>query len=50
MEYLEGKPSFKQSYRKSSALSNGSTGYCDSDWAKSVSQSSTAGNVFLYIS
>ena len=48
MEYLEGKPSFKLTYRKRSALSNGLTGYCDSDWANSVSRRSTTGNVFLY--
>ena len=48
MEYLEGKPSFKLTYRKRSALSNGLSGYCDSDWANSVSRRSTTGNVFLY--
>jgi hypothetical protein len=53
MEYLAGFPSFKLTYRRWSALSNGLSGYCDSDWANSLSLRSTtvtrAGNLFLYI-
>ena len=48
MEYLEHVPSFKLTYRRRSELSNGLSGYCDSDWANSVSRRSTTGNLFLY--
>jgi hypothetical protein len=47
MEYLEAHPSFKLTYRKRSALSNGLTGLADSDWAMSLSRRSTTGNLFL---
>ncbi len=42
MEYLEGKPSFKLTYRKRSSLSNGLSGYCDSDLGQQRI------NLFLY--
>jgi hypothetical protein len=42
MKYLEGKPSFKLTYRKRSALSNGLSGYCDSDLGQQRI------NLFLY--
>ena len=48
MEYLTHVPSFKLTYRRRSELSNGLSGYCDSDWANSVSRRSTTGNLFLY--
>jgi hypothetical protein len=43
MEYLAEFPSFKLTYRRRSALSNGLSGYCDSDWANSLSRRSTTG-------
>jgi hypothetical protein len=48
MEYLEHVPSFKLTYRRRSERSNGLSGYCDSDWANSVSRRSTTGNLFHY--
>ena len=48
MEYLEVHSSFKLTYRNCSALSNGLTGFADSDWAMSLSRRSTTGNLFLY--
>jgi hypothetical protein len=48
MEYLEAHQSFKLTYRKRSALSNGLTGFADSDWAMSLSRRSTTGDLFLY--
>ncbi len=48
MEYLEAHPSFKLIYRKRSGLSNGLTGFADSDWAMSLSCRSTTGRLFLY--
>ncbi len=48
MEYLEAHQSFKLTYRKRSALSNGLTGFADSDWVMNASSRSTAGNLFLY--
>ena len=48
MEYLDAHSSFKLTYRKRSALSNGLTGFADSDWAMSLSRRSTTGNLFLY--
>jgi hypothetical protein len=48
MEYLDVHSSFKLTYRKRSALSNGLTGFADSDWAMSLSRRSTTGNLFLY--
>ena len=48
MEYLVAVPSFKLTYRRRSELSNGISGYCDSDWANSSSRRSTTGNLFLY--
>jgi hypothetical protein len=46
--YLEVHPSFKLTYRKRSALSNGLTCFADSDWAMSLSSRSTTGSLFLY--
>jgi hypothetical protein len=46
MEYLEAHLSFKLTYCKRSALSNGLTG--NSDWAMSLSRHSTTGNLFPY--
>ncbi len=48
MEYLEAHLSFKLTYRKRSALSNGLSSFADSDWAMSLSHRSTTGNLFLY--
>ena len=48
MEYLDAHSSFKLTYRKRSAFSNGLTGFADSDWAMSLSRRSTTGNLFLY--
>ncbi len=48
MEYLEAHPSFELTYLKRSALSNGLTGFADSDWAMSLCCRSTTGNLFLY--
>jgi hypothetical protein len=48
MEYLAAIPSFKLTYHRRSDLSNGLSGYCDSDWANSLSRRSTTGNLFLY--
>ena len=48
MEYLDAHSSFKLTYRKRSALSNGLTGFADSNWAVSLSRRSTTGNLFLY--
>jgi hypothetical protein len=48
MKYLEAHSSFKLTYRKRSALSNGLTGFADSDWAMSLLRRSTTGNLFLY--
>jgi hypothetical protein len=39
---------FKLTYRKCSALSNGLTGFADSDWTMGLSRRSTTGNLFLY--
>jgi hypothetical protein len=47
MEYLEAHPSFKLTYRKRSALSNGLTGFADSNWAMSLSCCSTTRILFL---
>jgi hypothetical protein len=47
MEYLEVHPSFKLTYRKCSALSNGVTGFADFDWAISLSCRSTTGNLLI---
>ena len=48
MEYLDAHSSFKLTYRKRSAFSNGLTGFADSDWAMSLSRRSMTGNLFLY--
>jgi hypothetical protein len=47
MEYLDAHSSFKLTYRKRSALSNGLIGFADSDWAMSLLRRSTPGNLFL---
>ena len=51
MEYLDRldvHSIFKLTYCKRSALSDGVTGFADSDWAMSLSSRSTVGNLFLY--
>jgi hypothetical protein len=53
MEYLDAHSSFKLTYHKRSAFSNGLTfsnglRFADSDWAMSLSRRSTTGNLFLY--
>jgi hypothetical protein len=48
MEYLEGNPSFKITYRLSGGKSNLLSGYADSDWASSSSRRSTSGMLMLY--
>jgi hypothetical protein len=48
MECFEAKPSFKLTYRKLSALSNGLTGFADSDWANSIFRRSTTCSLFLH--
>ena len=41
MEYLEGNPSFKITYRRSYGKTNLLSGYADSDWGNSSSRRST---------
>jgi hypothetical protein len=48
MEYLEGNPSFKITYRPSDGQSNLLSGYADSDWGNSSSRRSTFGMLMLY--
>jgi hypothetical protein len=48
MEYLEGFPSFKLTYRRRSGVDDGLTGFADSDWGNSSSRRSTSGNLCLY--
>ena len=48
MEYLEGNPSFKITYRRSEDSSNLLSGYADSDWGNSHSRRSTSGMLLLY--
>ena len=48
MEYLEGNPSFKITYRLSGGKSNLLSGYADSDWGNSSSRRSTSGMLMLY--
>ena len=48
MEYLEGHPSMKITYRRRNGISDGLSGYADSDWGNSSSRRSTSGNLFLY--
>jgi hypothetical protein len=48
LECFEAKPSFKLTYRKRSALSNGLTIFADSDWANSIFRRSTTCSLFLY--
>jgi hypothetical protein len=48
MEYLDMHSSFKLTYGKRFALSNGLTGFADSDWAMNLSRRSTTGNLILY--
>ena len=49
MEYIEGLPSFKITYRR--RVRNNQdllSGYADSDWGNSSSRRSTSGNLMLY--
>ena len=48
MEYLEGFPSFKLTYRRRCGVDDGLTGFADSDWGNSSSRRSTSGNLCLY--
>jgi hypothetical protein len=48
MEYLEGNPSFKITYRQSDGQSNLLSGYADSDRGNSSSRRSTSGMLMLY--
>ena len=48
MEYLEGNPSFKITYRRSYGKTNLLSGYADSDWGNSSSRRSTSGMIMLY--
>jgi hypothetical protein len=49
MEYVEGLPSFKVTYRRRiEHLQELLTGYADSDWGNSSSRRSTSGNLMLY--
>ena len=48
MEYLEGFPSFKLTYRRRPAVDGGLSGFADSDWGNSSSRRSTSGNLILY--
>ncbi len=48
MEYLEGFPSFKLTYRRRTGIDDGLSGFADSDWGNSSSRRSTSGNLCLY--
>ena len=48
MEYLEGFPSFKLTYRRRTRIDDGLSGFADSDWGNSSSRRSTSGNLCLY--
>ena len=48
MEYLEGFPSFKLTYRRRTGVDDGLSGFADSDWGNSSSRRSTSGNLCLY--
>jgi hypothetical protein len=48
MEYLEGFPSFKLTYRWRTEIDGGLSGFADSDWGSSSSRRSTSGNLCLY--
>ena len=48
MEYLEGFPSFKLTYRRGTGIDDGLSGFADSDWGNSSSRRSTSGNLCLY--
>jgi hypothetical protein len=49
MEYLGAHQSFKLTYRKCPALSNGLTGFADPDWAMSLSRRCTTGNSLNFV-
>ncbi len=49
MEYLEGFPSFKLTYRRRIEIDGGLSGFADSNWGNSSSRRSTSGNLCLYI-
>jgi hypothetical protein len=48
MEYLEGFPSLKLTYRRRTGVDDGLSGFADSDWGNSSSRRSTSGNLCLY--
>ena len=49
MEYLEGFPSLKLTYRRRIGASRDLlSGFADSDWGNSSSSRSTSGNLMLY--
>ncbi len=49
MEYIEGLPSFKITYRRRIKHNQDLlSGYADSDWGNSSSRRSTSGNLMLY--
>jgi hypothetical protein len=48
MEYLEGFPSLKLTYRRRSGVDDGLSGFADSDWGNSSFRRSTSGNLCLY--
>jgi hypothetical protein len=48
MEYLEGFPSFKLTYRQRSGVDDGLSGFADSDWGNSSSRRSTSGTLCFY--
>jgi hypothetical protein len=48
MEYLEGFPSLKLTYRRRTGVDDGLSGYADSDWGNSSSRRSTSGNLCFY--
>jgi hypothetical protein len=48
MEYLEGFPSFKLTYRRRTGVDDGLSGFADADWGNSSSRRSTSGNLCLY--
>jgi hypothetical protein len=45
MEYLEGFPSFKITYRRRTGVDDGLSGFADADWGNSSSRRSTSGNL-----
>ncbi len=48
MEYIEGFPSLKLTYRRCTGVDDGLSGFADSDWGNSSSRRSTSGNLCFY--